>query len=284
MTWWWIGLGVVGAVVVYDLVQRKHAILRNFPIIGHFRYLLEAVGPELRQYIVTDNNDERPFTRDERRWVYASSKGENTYFGFGSDNEMELAPSYLIIKHQTFALPSPVPGDAEYDPDYAIPAAKVLGESRHRLRAFQPPSVVNISAMSYGSLSGAAVQALNKGAAIAGCLHNTGEGGVSEFHLGGGDLVMQIGTGYFGCREADGRFSMPMLKDVVARHPKIRAIEVKWTRSLRPRDVSQLSGYPGALVAGRVANRQEVEGIPVLPAPVVLLRLAAREPARGSIA
>ena len=84
-------IGVVVAVVVYDLTQRQHAILRNFPIIGHFRYILEAIGPELRQYIVTDNNEERPFNRDQRRWVYASSKRENNYFGFGSDNDMELS-------------------------------------------------------------------------------------------------------------------------------------------------------------------------------------------------
>ena len=82
-------------VVIYDLTQRQHAILRNFPIVGHFRYWLEAVGPELRQYIVTDNNEERPFSRDQRRWVYASAKRENNYFGFGSDNEMELQPNYL---------------------------------------------------------------------------------------------------------------------------------------------------------------------------------------------
>ena len=99
----WVVLGAIGGVVVYDLVQRKHAILRNFPIIGHFRYWLEAVGPELRQYIVTSNNEERPFSRDERRWVYASSKLENTYFGFGSDNEMESSGSYLIIKPRTLS-------------------------------------------------------------------------------------------------------------------------------------------------------------------------------------
>ena len=91
---WWVWLaGGLAAVVVYDLVQSEHAILRNFPIIGQFRYILESVGPELRQYIVTDNNEERPFSRDQRRWIYASSKGENRYFGFGSDNEMELSPS-----------------------------------------------------------------------------------------------------------------------------------------------------------------------------------------------
>src|SRR5690348_8364924 len=102
-----VGLVVVVALVavlVYDLLQRQHAILRTFPIIGHFRYWLEAVGPELRQYIVTDNDEERPFSRDQRRWVYASAKRENNYFGFGSDNEMELRANYLIIKHSTFPL------------------------------------------------------------------------------------------------------------------------------------------------------------------------------------
>ena len=97
------------AVVLHDMTQRQHAILRNFPLVGHFRYWLEAVGPELRQYIVTDNNEERPFSRDQRRWIYASAKGENNYFGFGSDNEMELQPHYLIIKHDTFPLRLPIP-------------------------------------------------------------------------------------------------------------------------------------------------------------------------------
>src|SRR5262247_3432995 len=102
---------IIGAllvtVVVYDLMQRKHAILRNFPVLGHFRYLFESVGPELRQYIVTSNNEERPFSRDQRSWIYASSKMQNNYFGFGSDNEYELSPNYLIIKHSVFPLNSP---------------------------------------------------------------------------------------------------------------------------------------------------------------------------------
>jgi glutamate synthase domain-containing protein 2 len=95
----WIAAAVfvlLVAVVLHDVTQRQHAILRNFPLVGHFRYWLEAVGPELRQYIVTDNNEERPFSRDQRRWIYASAKRENNYFGFGSDNEMELQPHYLI--------------------------------------------------------------------------------------------------------------------------------------------------------------------------------------------
>src|SRR5437762_11102123 len=106
-----IALAAVASVAIYDLVQRKHAILRNFPILGHLRYLLESVGPELRQYIVTDNNEERPFSRDQRRWVYASSKLQNNYFGFGSDNELESSPNYLIIKHSAFPVRSPHPGD-----------------------------------------------------------------------------------------------------------------------------------------------------------------------------
>ena len=114
-------------VALYDVTQRQHAILRNFPIVGHFRYWLEAVGPELRQYIVTDNNEDRPFNRDQRRWIYASAKRENNYFGFGSDNEMELQPNYLIIKHDTFPLRSYHPGDPEFDPQFRIPCAKVLG-------------------------------------------------------------------------------------------------------------------------------------------------------------
>ena len=151
---------VAGAVVLYDLAQRQHAILRNFPLVGHFRYWLEAIGPELRQYIVTDNNEERPFSRDQRRWVYASAKRENNYFGFGSDNEMELQSNYLIIKHATFPLAAPSPGESGHDPHYAIPCAKVMGEARGRRKAFRPSSVVNISGMSFGSLSGPAVESL----------------------------------------------------------------------------------------------------------------------------
>src|SRR5436189_5451062 len=97
--WLWlltVVLILLATVVLSDLTQRRHAILRNFPILGHFRYLLESVGPELRQYIVTSNDEERPFSRDERRWIYASSKHQNNYFGFGSDNDFDQSPSYII--------------------------------------------------------------------------------------------------------------------------------------------------------------------------------------------
>ena len=115
---------IVLVVVVHDLTQRQHAILRTFPVVGHFRYWLEAVGPELRQYIVTDNNEERPFSRDQRRWIYASAKRENNYFGFGSDKEMELQPNYLIIKHATFPLRTYHPGEAGFDPQSRIGAPR----------------------------------------------------------------------------------------------------------------------------------------------------------------
>src|SRR6476469_7090857 len=160
-TWAWLGIGVAAVLVlvtIHDLTQKKHAILRNFPIIGHFRYWLEAVGPELRQYIVTSNDEERPFSRDQRRWVYASSKHQNNYFGFGSDNEMEQASNYLIIKHDTFPLQSPLPGNPGYDPQFRIPCAKVIGAPRRRAKAFRPSSVINISGMSFGSLSGPGVE------------------------------------------------------------------------------------------------------------------------------
>ena len=99
--------GVVG----YDLLQRRRAILRNFPVVGHFRYALEAFGPELRQYIVTSNNEERPFSRDQRRWIEASSEGKPNVFGFGTDDEMEAVESLLIIKHSPFPAPAPVAGE-----------------------------------------------------------------------------------------------------------------------------------------------------------------------------
>jgi glutamate synthase domain-containing protein 2 len=256
VVWLLIIAGALAAVVAYDLVQRKHAILRNFPIIGHFRFMLEAVGPELRQYIVTDNDSERPFNRDQRRWVYASAKRENNYFGFGSDNDMELEPNYLIIKHQTFPLNTPHPGDAGYDPLYRLPCARILGAARGRAKAFRPASIVNVSGMSYGALSAPAVEALNRGALAAGCLQNTGEGGVSPHHRQGGDLVWQIGTGYFGCRELDGRFSVAKLKETVDACPAIRAIEIKLSQGAKP-------GVGGLLPRKKIsAEIASIRGVP----------------------
>jgi len=243
-------------VTIYDIVQKKHAILRNFPIIGHFRYLLETIGPELRQYIVTSNNEERPFSRDQRTWIYASSKKQNNYFGFGTDDDLEGDPNHLIIKQAAFPLPELRNGDPEYDPNYKIPCPKILGEARNRKHAFRPSSVVNVSGMSYGSLSGPAVEALNRGCVIAGCLHNTGEGGISEFHQHGGELIWQIGTGYFGCRDDSGRFDLQRFKDCVAQNP-VKAIEIKLSQGAKP-------GLGGMLPAVKITPEiSKIRGIPM---------------------
>jgi glutamate synthase domain-containing protein 2 len=247
------GLGALAAVAVRDLVQREHTLLRNFPILGHARYLLEAVGPELRQYLVAGNNEERPFTRDQRRWVYASAKKENNYFGFGTDNDLEYTAGYPVINHKTFGAAVP-PTHITAGQDVPLPAAKVLGAARGRAKAFRPNSVVNISAMSFGSLSGAAVEALNRGAALAGCLQNTGEGGLSRHHRHGGELIFQIGTAYFGCRDADGRFELGRLKDLVAGAP-VRALEIKLSQGAKP-------GLGGVLPAAKVsAEIAETRGV-----------------------
>ena len=244
--WYVVGFGFILMVVaIHDLTQKRHAILRNFPVLGHFRYLLESIGPELRQYIVTDNDEERPFSRDQRRWVYATSKRENDYFGFGTDNDLENTPNYLFIKHSPFPQLDPHPGEAGYDPDFKIPSAKVLGEHRGRKKAFRPSSVVNISGMSYGSLSGPAIEALNRGASIAGCWHNSGEGGVSAYHRMGADVVWQIGTGYFGCRDRNGGFSLERFKETIAGAPEIKAIEIKLSQGAK-------AGLGGIVPASKV--------------------------------
>lgn len=253
--WIWIPAAVVVAaliaVTLYDVFQRKHAILRNFPIIGHFRYLLEMVGPELRQYIVTDNDAERPFSRDQRRWVYSSSKKQNNYFGFGTDNDLELTPNYLIIKHHAFPLSS-------HGASSCMPCAKVMGAHRNRKKAFRPASAVYVSGMSYGSLGKAAVEAIGGGCKLADCLQNTGEGGLSQFHIdSGADLMLQLGTAYFGARDAKGRFSMTQLKETVARCPRIRAIEIKLSQGAKP-------GLGGHLPKEKITKEiSEARGIPM---------------------
>jgi glutamate synthase domain-containing protein 2 len=254
--WTLYAVVVILVVTIYDLLQRRHAILRTFPILGHFRYIFEAVGPELRQYIVTSNNEERPFSRDERSWIYASSKRENNYVGFGTDDELELSPNYMIIKHAAFPLRSPNPGDPDYDETYPVPCAKIMGQHRGRRHAFRPRSVVNVSGMSFGSLSARAVTALNRGCQGADCLQNTGEGGVSPYHRMGGELIWQIGTGYFGCRDDRGRFSMERFLETVQSAP-IRAVEIKLSQGAKP-------GIGGVLPGKKVsAEISRIRGIPM---------------------
>ena len=248
------GAALAGA-AARDLLQREHAIRRNYPLVGRMRYVLESVGPELRQYIVTSNDEERPFSRDQRRWVYASAKRQINTFGFGTDNDLEAQDGLVVFRQSPFPVGAPerdAPGAA---PDYALPAAKVLGAAHGRRHAFRPASLVNISAMSYGSLSRVAVEALNRGAALAGCLHNIGEGGLAPAHQLGGELIFQIGTGYFGCRDADGRFSLERLCERVGEAP-VRAIEIKLSQGAKP-------GLGGLLPAPKVTEEiARIRGVP----------------------
>ena len=251
-----IALLILG-IALYDIFQRKHTVMHNFPLIGRFRYWIEALGPEFRQYIVTGNDEERPFSRDQRRWIYSTAKKQNSYFGFGSDNNMESSSNYIIIKHSTFPISATHPGDPGYDPSCAIPSLKVVGKYRSRKKSFAPQSVINISAMSYGSLSGAAVEAFNKGCGIAGALQNTGEGGIAPQHRHGSDLVWQIGTGYYGCRKSDGSFCLEKLVDTVQAIPEIKAIEIKLSQGAKPGVGGIL---PGAKVTQEIAT---IRGVPL---------------------
>jgi glutamate synthase domain-containing protein 2 len=248
-----VAASALAGVVAHDLTQRRHAILRNFPVIGHLRYLIEAVGPELRQYIVTGNDEERPFSRNERRWIYATAKRQNPHFGFGSDVEWANQPGHVLIKHAAFPHAATADGDAA---GWPMPCAKVLGASNRRRRAFRPRSAVNVSGMSFGALGAHATEAISRGCAASGAMQNTGEGGLSRHHLHGSDIVFQVGTAYFGCRDDDGRFSLPRLVDLVERHP-IRAIEVKLSQGAKP-GVGAL--LPAAKVTPEIAAAR---GVPV---------------------
>src|SRR4051795_92940 len=257
---WAVGGGLLAslaATAVHDLVQRRHAVTRNYPVVGHLRFLLERMGPELRQYIIAASDTERPFSRDQRRWVYASAKLENNYFGFGSDKDMDNQAGFVLIRHAALGTASPT-APAVQAHDAYLPCAKVLGRPRGRRHSFRPPSVVNISGMSFGSLSAQAVEALNRGAALAGCMQNTGEGGLSEHHRHGGNLIFQIGTAYFGCRDEEGRFDLARLKDLVAGAP-VRALEIKISQGAKP----GLGGVlPGPKVSAEIAATRGVpEGV-----------------------
>jgi glutamate synthase domain-containing protein 2 len=227
---------------IHDRWISKDNILRNFPVLGRFRRILIDMGPKLRQYIVADNNEELPFNRDERDWIYRSADGENNYFGFGTDDQL-LSIGYPIIKHAVFPYGEASFAGAAHDPMHELPSARTLGEHHGRPKAWKPSSIVNISAMSFGALGSHAIEALNRGAKLAGCYHNTGEGGISPYHRMGADLVYQIGTGYFGCRDLDGSFSMSRLLENLAATPTVRGIEVKLSQGAKPGKGGVLPGH-----------------------------------------
>lgn len=242
-------------VIVYDFFQKKHAITRNFPLFGHLRFFAETIGPGFRQYWIANDKEEQPFSRSERSWVYATSKKQNNNFGFGT-TEVLYEVGYPILKHSAFPI-------AENKVQYfsndhtLIPCAKNIGASHSRQFPYRPSSIINISAMSFGSLGANAISALNKGAKIANCYHNTGEGGVSPYHNLGADIVWQLGTGYFGARDHSGQFSITHFKKTIKMYPNIKMIEIKLSQGAKP-------GKGGILPAQKITSEiSKIRGIPM---------------------
>ncbi len=240
--------GFLALVFIYDRWISKDNILRNFPVIGHLRYLLIEIGPELRQYIVAHNREEAPFNREEREWIYRSARGENNNFGFGTDDQI-YNTGYPLIKHAAFPYQSKS-GSGSKDNGDDVPSMKILGETNDRAKSWRPNSIVNISAMSFGSLGEKAITALNRGALQSNCYHNTGEGGISPFHKQGADLIYQLGTGYFGARDLEGRFSLEKLQETLSSAPMVRGIEIKLSQGAKPGKGGIL---PGAKVTPQIA-------------------------------
>lgn len=252
--WWgWI-LIVLLIVAIRDVfVQKAHSISHNFPIVGHIRYMLESIGPELRQYLVANNREELPFNRIERGWIYASAKKENNYEGFGTDRDI-YQQQYIFINNAMMPFKLPESHPNKIDPSF-IPCAKVMGLYNKRRKPFRPGSVINVSAMSFGSLSAKAVESLNIGVKKSGAYHNTGEGGLSPYHSNGGDVIFHFGTGYFGVRDDDGNFSMEKLKKLVEEKPFVKAIEIKLSQGAKPGKGGVL---PGKKITKEIAEIRHV--------------------------
>jgi glutamate synthase domain-containing protein 2 len=232
------------AVYIHDTRQTQHTILRNFPVIGHVRYFAETWGEYMRQYQYLPDWSERPFNRLERSWVYRSAKGVSNLVSFGSEN----VPSF-IFRNAAFPV---LDEDKRGYPGKLIGIATGPGACAH---PYPAPSFFNISGMSYGALSHAAVSALSKGAKLAGVWMSTGEGGLSKFHLeGGGDIVMQIGTAKYGVRDAEGHLSEDRLRTIAA-YPQVKMFEVKLAQGAKPGKGGIL---PGNKVTPEIA---EIRGI-----------------------
>lgn len=236
--WGLSGIGIIlFGIGLYDLFQKKHTILRNFPLIGHMRYLLELIGPEIHQYFIEDDTDGKPIDRNHRTYVYARAKLANEMHPYGTQLDVN-AELFSWMKHSIYP--------AKVADDY--PRVLIGGPD-----CKQPysSSILNISAMSYGALSKNAVMALNKGAKGGDFSHNTGEGGISPYHRQGGDIVWQVGTGYFGCRKKDGNFD-PEEFAKKAKDPEVKMIELKLSQGAKP-------GHGGVLPAAK--NDEEIAGI-----------------------
>jgi glutamate synthase domain-containing protein 2 len=229
--WCYVVLGPLLLVGFHDAFQRRHAVLRNFPVVGHGRYLLELIRPEINQYFIESDTDGRPFGRDQRSLVYQRAKSELDTLPFGTQKDVyavghEWINHSLRARHLSADEPRVVIGEGTCAQPYAA-------------------SLLNVSAMSFGALSSRAVEALNRGAREGGFAHNTGEGGISPYHrAGGGDLIWQIGTGYFGCRTEDGRFDPELFAEKAA-DPQVKMIELKLSQGAKP-------GHGGILPAAKL--------------------------------
>jgi glutamate synthase domain-containing protein 2 len=235
--WWLLAEIVLVPLVllgIYDYFQPKHSILRNYPLAGRMRFLLEGMGPELHQYLVENDTDGRPFDRDTRSVIYQRAKNVADKKPFGTEQNVYDA-GYSWLNHSIS--PRPMVSDPEADLRVIIGGPQCT----------QPysASVLNISAMSFGALGEAAVRAMNQGAKAGGFAHDTGEGGLSKYHAeAGGDLIWQIGTGYFGCRDANGDFDPEAFRKN-ATLPQVKMIEIKVSQGAKP-------GHGGILPAAKV--------------------------------
>jgi len=234
----------VAVVFVYDVTQKKNAILRNYPVVGHLRGFFETLGEFFRQYFFAMDREEMPFNRAERDWIKKSSSGNDNTVAFGSTRSLSPAGTVIFVN-----CPFPkLSGDTEKTPSLEIgPFSR---------KPYQAGSILNISGMSFGALSAPAVQALSKGAALAGCWMNTGEGGLSSYHLEGGcDIVFQIGTAKYGVRDPDGNLCDDRLKEV-ASIPQVKMFELKLSQGAKP-------GKGGILPATKVTEEiSKIRGIP----------------------
>ena len=241
---WGLLLGAAGLVAlgVHDLLQTHHSILRNYPVIGHLRFVLEFVRPEIRQYFIESDNEAAPFSRSQRSLVYQRAKGESDKRPFGTQLDVQ-APGFEWINHSV--APSQL---ATHDFRITIGPETAQPYST---------SVFNISAMSFGALSANAILALNAGAKRGGFAHDTGEGSISAYHrVHGGDLVWEIGSGYFGCRHADGSFD-PEKFAHSARDPQVKLIELKLSQGAKP-------GHGGVLPGPKVTPEiAAARGVPM---------------------
>ncbi|MFQ6312341.1 FMN-binding glutamate synthase family protein [Lysobacter capsici] len=242
--WWW-GVAVFGAIAALgtvDLLQTRSTLRRNYPVLAHFRYGLESIGPEMRQYFIEADTAEVPFSRQQRALVYQRSKSVNDVRPFGSQADV-YSLDYEWINHS-------LAPTAHLSHDFRV----VIGEN-----SAQPysASVFNISAMSFGSLSANAIRALNKGAKLGNFYHDTGEGSISPYHReNGGDLVWEIGSGYFGCRDDKGMFSEERFI-ANARDAQVKMIEIKLSQGAKP-------GHGGVLPAAKVsAEISATRGVPM---------------------